>query len=131
MTVDAQISLKWLLAREQEAFQLRECRRQAACSALRAAVSSVAPSYAHVGRAFLFGSVTRLGGLGADSDLDVAVEGTLSAEEFFALWRDLERATDSGPIDLVELDQRDVHFTQRIRETGELIYERKTPDSQG
>jgi predicted nucleotidyltransferase len=131
MTVDAQVSLKWLLAREQEAYELRERRRQAARDALRAAVSSVAPSYAQVGRAFLFGSVTRPGGLGADSDLDVAVEGMLSAEEIFALWRDLEHAADSGPIDLVELDQRDVHFAQRIRETGELIYERKTPDSPG
>jgi predicted nucleotidyltransferase len=131
MTIDVQVSLNRLLAREQETYQLRERRRQAACDALRAAVRFVAPRYAQVDRAFIFGSVTRPGGLGEASDLDVAVEGTLSAEAFFALWRDLERAVDSGPIDLVELDQRSVHFVQRVREAGELIYERNASDSQG
>jgi hypothetical protein len=59
--------------------------------------------------------VTRPGGLNEASDLDVAIEGALGAEDFFALWRDLERAVDSWPVDLVELDRRDVHFAQRIR----------------
>lgn len=131
MVIDAQVSLNWLRTREQEAYQLRERRRRVACDALRAAVRSVAPHYVQVERAFLFGSVTRPGGLSEASDLDVAVEGTLGAEAFFALWRDLERAVDSGPIDLVELDQRSVHFVQRVRETGELIYERQAPHSQG
>ncbi len=130
-TADVQASLHWLLEREQKAYQLRERRRQAAVQALRAAIASVASDYPQVRRVFLFGSATRPGGLGAASDLDVAVEGTLSAEEFFAFWRDLERTVDVGPIDLVELDRRDVYFAQRIRETGELIYERETPGPQG
>ncbi len=131
MVVDAQVSRNWLLRREQEEDQHRERRRQVARDALRTAVCSVAPRYPQVHRAFLFGSVTRPGGLNETSDLDVAVEGVLGAEDFFALWRELERAVDSWPVDLVELDQRSVHFVQRVRETGELIYERKAPDSQG
>lgn len=95
-TADVQASLHWLLEREQKAYQLRERRRQAAVQALRAAIASVAPDYPQVRRVFLFGSATRPGGLGAASDLDVAVEGTLSAEEFFAFWRDLERAEVFG-----------------------------------
>ncbi len=131
MAIDVQASRDWLLTRERAAYQLRERRRQAAFDALGAAVRAVAPRYLQVRRAFLFGSVTRPGGLNETSDLDVAVEGTLGAEDFFAFWRELERAVDSWPVDLVELDRRSVHFVQRIRETGELIYERKTPDSQG
>ncbi len=131
MAIDVQVSRNWLLAREQESFRQRERRRQGARAALRTAVCAVAPRYPQVHRAFLFGSVTRPGGLNETSDLDVAVEGALGAEDFFALWRELERAVDSWPVDLVELDRRSVHFVQRVRETGELIYERKAPDSQG
>jgi predicted nucleotidyltransferase len=131
MAIDVQVSRNWLLAREQEGFRQRERRRQVARAALCTAVCAVAPRYPQVDRAFLFGSVTRPGGLNETSDLDVAVEGVLGAEDFFALWRELERAVDSWPVDLVELDRRSVHFVQRVRETGELIYERKAPDSQG
>jgi hypothetical protein len=57
--------------------------------------------------------------------VDVAVEGKLSAEDYFALWRALEE--ESGqPVDLVELTE-DLPFAHRIREQGEILYERGHP----
>jgi predicted nucleotidyltransferase len=63
--------------------------------------------------------------MGPRSDVDVAVEGKLSAEDYFALWRALEE--ESGqPVDLVELTE-DLPFAHRIREQGEILYERGHP----
>ena len=61
------------------------------------------------------------------SDVDLALEGDLTAEDYFALWRELERAAEGWSLDLAELD-RDLHFAGRVREGGELIYERPNPD---
>ena len=130
MAIDVQASRDWLITRERAAYQLRERRRRAAFDAVGAAVRAIAPRYPQVRRAFLFGSVTRPGGLSEISDLDVAVEGMLGAEEFFALWRELEQTVDEWPVDLVELDRRAAHFARRVWETGELIYERTAPDPQ-
>ena len=91
--------------------------------AMRAAIHAVLPSFPAVRRVYLFGSVLRSGAMRAVSDVDVAVEGELSAEEYFALWRELERAAPGWAIDLVEIE-RTPRLAARIRETGELIYER-------
>ncbi len=63
-----------------------------------------------------------------DSDVDVAIEGDLSAEEYFALWRELEEASGEV-IDLRELN-KDLPLTWRIQEVGELVYERSLPDAE-
>jgi predicted nucleotidyltransferase len=65
--------------------------------------------------------------LRSDSDVDVAIEGDLSAEAYFALWRELERAIPGRPVEIVELRQG-LHFAERVRQTGELIYERPDTD---
>ncbi|MBC7225959.1 MAG: nucleotidyltransferase domain-containing protein [Thermoflexales bacterium] len=115
------------LRRRREAeYRAREERRQ---QALRDAALRVFPRFPAVRRAHLFGSVTRPGEMGRRSDVDVAVEGKLSAEDYFALWRALEEATGQ-PVDLVELTD-DVPFARRVRESGEVVYERRTPDAEG
>ena len=53
----------------------------------------------------------------------------LEAEQYFALWRQLEQAVVSWPVDLVELDQ-EVPFAVRVPEQGEVIYERTDSDPQ-
>jgi len=73
--------------------------------------------------------VLRPGALRSTSDIDLAVEGRLSAGEYFALWRELERAAVGWPIDLVELD-RDLRFAARVREQGELIYGHPDSDAE-
>lgn len=115
-----------LRARHERAYQAAEQRRQAALSAIRAAACAVFPRFPGVRRAYVFGSALRPGAMRADSDIDIAVEGTLFAEEYFALWRELEHAAGDWTIDLVELD-REVRFADRVREEGVLLYER--PDS--
>jgi predicted nucleotidyltransferase len=115
-----------LRARQEQQYLARERGRLAALQALRNAVCSVLPCFPGVRRVYVFGSVLRPGAWRSTSDVDLAVEGKLSAEEYFALWRELERAALNWPIDLVELD-RDLRFADRVREQGELIYER--PDS--
>lgn len=81
----------YLEAREGKRFQTREDGRLRALEMARAAIQTVLPAFPRVRRAFLFGSITRPGAMRRDSDIDIAVEGGLSAEEYFALWRDLDR----------------------------------------
>ena len=104
----------------------REKRRQAARDAVRAAAARVFPRYAAVQRAYLFGSATRPGALRRTSDIDIAIEGAVDAQTYFAVWRALELALENWHIDVVEL-KPDVWFAARVREQGEVIYER--PDS--
>jgi len=119
----------YLQARQKQAHKRREQRRQVALQALRTAAQSILPRFPHIRRAYLFGSVLRPGALRSTSDIDVAIEGRLEAEEYFALWRQLEQAVVSWPVDLVELDQ-EVPFAARVREQGEVIYERTDSDPQ-
>ena len=110
-----------LRARLERQHRAREQRRQAALEALRAAACAVLPRFSAVRCAYLFGSVLRPGALRPTSDIDIAIEGGLDAQEYFALWRELERAAPGWLIDLVELDQ-DLCFAALVRERGELIY---------
>ena len=66
-----------------------------------------------------------------DSDIDVGVEGELTAEDFFALWREIEAAAPGWEVDLVELDRSRVHFAERVRQEVELVYAAGNPDAQG
>lgn len=91
-----------LRARQERQYQVRE-RRQAALRSVRVAARSVLSRFPCVRRAYLFGSVLRPGDMRSTSDVDVAVEGSLKAEDYFALWRELERAAEGWLIDLVEL----------------------------
>jgi predicted nucleotidyltransferase len=119
-----------LRTRQARRLQIGEQQRQDVLRALRAAARSILPGFPCVRRAYLFGSALRPGPLRSTSYLDVAIEGTLNAEEYFALWRALERAVTDRPIDLVELD-RDLRLAARVREEGELIYEPPVSDAEG
>jgi len=123
MVVDAKASRAYLEARAAQERQAAEERRQAALAALAAGAPAVFARFSQVRRAYLFGSALDAGAFLAASDLDIAVDAVLDAEGFFTLWRDLEAAVPGWEIDLIELDRRDVYFADRVRETGELIYE--------
>ena len=115
-----------LQARQARQYAEREKRRQAARDSVRAAAASVFPRYPAVRRAYLFGSAVRPGALRMTSDVDIAIEGVLDAETYFAVWRALEMAAEEWNIEVIELGT-DLRFASRVREQGELIYER--PDS--
>lgn len=97
--------------------QLRHQAREAAI----AAIHQVIPHYPCIAQIYLFGSVTHPGQFRHDSDVDIAVAGT-DAAAYFALWRDLEAACPGWAIDLREINESS-HFTNVVRQTGELIYE--------
>ena len=90
-----------LRTRQEQEYRVRETRRQAALQSVCVAARSVLPRFPRVRRAYLFGSVLRPGSMRSTSDVDVAIEGGLTAEEYFALWRELESAATGWLIDLV------------------------------
>lgn len=126
-TVDIAACRAHLQARKRQRDREREALRQQVIQIIRAAVPPVLGDFPQVRRAYVFGSVVRPGAaLRSDSDVDVAIEGTLSAEAYFALWRELERAIPGWAVEVVELGG-DLRFAERVRQMGEIIYER--PDS--
>ena len=75
-------------------------------------------------RIYQWGSVLDPRRFSEISDIDIAVEGVASAEQFFAIYRDAEALTDL-PLDLVELDKIDPLHAETIRQKGKLVHERK------
>jgi predicted nucleotidyltransferase len=124
---DLAASRAYLISRQQRAYQVAEQLRQTALHAVYRAARLVLPRFPGVERAYVFGSVLRSGAMHAGSDIDIALEGRLSAEEYFALWRALENELSEWTVDLVELDQ-EVRFADFVREQGALIYERSDSD---
>ena len=118
-----------LRQREESNYQARESRRLAAREAILAAIQMVLPRYSAVKRVYLFGSVTCAGAFHPNSDIDVAVEG-VTTSDYFPLWRELEEAVSDWMIDLRDLKEPS-YFSQRVRQQGELVYERKDPTPQG
>jgi predicted nucleotidyltransferase len=112
-----------LRALYEQQYAEREHRRQAAWEAALAAVRQVVPDYPAIERVYLFGSVLLPGAMHQNSDIDVAVDTRLSAEDYFAFWRDLERAAPGWQIDLRELEEEG-HFAAGVRERGMVVYER-------
>ncbi len=107
------------LQRDQES---RERQRLQALQAMRDKAPAILTAYPSVRRAYLFGSVTRPGAFRPTSDIDIALEGTTAAE-YFAVWRDLERALPGWVMDVREITGTSP-FADLIRKTGMLIYER-------
>ena len=124
---DLAASRAYLISCQEQAYQVAEQLRQTALHAVYRAARLVLPRFPGVERAYVFGSVLRPGAMHAGSDIDIALEGRLSAEEYFALWRALENELSEWTVDLVELDQ-EVRFADFVREQGALIYERSDSD---
>ena len=103
----------------------REDRRRQALRVTREKAPAILTEYPSVRRAYLFGSVTRTGAFHPASDIDIALEET-TAEEYFAVWRDLDRVLSDWMVDVREIDASS-SFANLIRETGVLIYERENP----
>jgi predicted nucleotidyltransferase len=115
--------IKHVQRRRQENEKLRQQARQAVSQA----ITEVADRYPTVQRVYLFGSVIRPGAFQAGSDVDVGIEGATMAR-CFDIWRDLEQVVSEWSLDVRALDAQDP-FSERIRQKGELIYERAVPTS--
>jgi predicted nucleotidyltransferase len=114
------------LERKREA---QEARRQRALESVRKEAPAILSRWPCVHRAYLFGSITRPGAFHKGSDVDIAVEG-VTAEEYLAVWRALERALPDWAIDLRDITPAST-FADLVRRTGVLIYAREHTSAAG
>ncbi|MCP4751776.1 MAG: nucleotidyltransferase domain-containing protein [Proteobacteria bacterium] len=79
----------------------------------------------HPERIFQWGSLLNEKNFSGISDIDVAIEGDYTAEEFFRMYgqaMDLTRF----PLDLVEMNRIDPLHAESIRKKGRKVYERRS-----
>lgn len=110
-------------AREKRLRQKREARRQKALQMAQQVIPPIAATYPSVRRVYLFGSILRPGFFHQQSDIDIALDGS-TAHDYFDFWRTLEEAMPNWTIDVRELDNNSF-FSNQVRQTGLLLYERK------
>ena len=77
----------------------------------------------HPARIYQWGSLLDPRTFAEWSDIDIAVEGIASAEQFLALYREASELTGFA-LDLVQLEQAHPVYAASIRERGRLVYER-------
>lgn len=58
------------------------------------------------------------------SDIDVAVEGVLSADEYFKMLGDVDALTEFQ-IDLVQIEKIEPVYAEKIKKNGRIVYERE------
>jgi predicted nucleotidyltransferase len=126
MAVEAHIDVRQVA----EFFRQRAVARQArldtrfehAWQDCRSIIQLILQKY-HPVRVYQWGSLLDRQKFSEISDIDLAVEGLASPEQFFALYRDAEALTDF-PLDLVEWEHIDPLHQASIRRKGRLVYER-------
>ena len=57
------------------------------------------------------------------SDIDIAVEGIKSVEEYFQMYGEVSKLTDFT-LDLIEIEKIEPVYAESIRKKGKLIYEK-------
>lgn len=77
----------------------------------------------HPARIYQWGSLLDPRTFAEWSDIDIAVEGITSAEQFLALYGEACELT-SFEVDLVQIEKAHPVYAASIRERGRLIYER-------
>ena len=75
-------------------------------------------------RIYQWGSLLNRRHFSGISDIDIAVEGIGSAEQYFRMIGESAELTDF-PIDIVEIEKIDPVHAESIRRKGRLVYERK------
>ncbi len=102
MPIDIQAARRAFLSRQQKTLEQHEALRQNALQAVRSVAPAIIAKYPTVTATYLFGSILRPGAFQTNSDIDIAIEGG-SAEDYFALWRELEEVLPDWFIDLREV----------------------------
>jgi predicted nucleotidyltransferase len=72
---------------------------------------------------YLFGSQAT-GTQVAGSDIDIALEGVASADEYFQIYGEAMKLTDF-PLDIIEIERIEPEFREMIVQQGRLVHERK------
>ncbi len=76
----------------------------------------------HPKRIYQWGSLIDGSHFTERSDIDIAIEGITSAEQFFAILGEAERLTNF-PIDLVQMESIHTLHAESIRRKGKIVYE--------
>ena len=76
-----------------------------------------------VTRIYQWGSLLEESHFSEISDIDIAIEGDVSAEDFFRLYGEAMEMTNFH-LDLVQLDKIDPLHAKSIRKKGRIVYER-------
>lgn len=74
-------------------------------------------------RIYQWGSLLHPEDFSEISDIDIAVEGIASTEQFFSLLSEADELTDF-PLDMIEIDKIHPLHAESIRKKGRLVYER-------
>jgi predicted nucleotidyltransferase len=112
-----------LLDRELDDVHRNQLLAERAASDVGAIVEMIVIKYAPH-RIYQWGSLLRSGAFKPYSDIDIAVEGILDAERFFALLEDVQKMT-VFPVDLVQLEKIAPEYADDIRRNGKVLYEYK------
>ena len=75
-------------------------------------------------RIYQWGSLLNEKYFSAISDIDIAIEGVKSAEQYFQMIGEAMELTDFA-LDLVDIEKIDPVHGESIRKRGRLVYERK------
>ena len=74
-------------------------------------------------RIYQWGSLLHQENFSEISDIDIAVEGIASTEQFFSLLSETDELTNF-PLDMIELEKIHPLHAESIRKKGRLVYER-------
>jgi predicted nucleotidyltransferase len=108
----------------------RERTRRARTALLEQAQSDARAIIERIARAhnpqriYQWGSLVETGHFTELSDIDIALEGLRSAEEYFAIIGEAMGMT-AFPIDIIELEKVDAETAEGIRRRGRIVHERK------
>ena len=72
---------------------------------------------------YQWGSLLKADGFDMNSDIDIAVEGINSTENFFELYGEALSMTNF-PIDIVEMEKIDPIHAESIKKHGKVVYEK-------
>jgi predicted nucleotidyltransferase len=87
-------------------------------SILKMIVASYCPE-----RVYQWGSLLRPERFRDYSDIDIAVEGSMSPDAYFEMLGKAQTMTEF-PVDIVQLDKIEPEFSESIRQQGRVVYER-------
>jgi len=95
-----------------------------ACNDFNRIVSHIISTYRPL-RIYQWGSLLHPEHFSEISDIDIALEGLSSPDEYFAILGDVMNMS-SFPLDIIDLGKVDAETAAFIKQRGKLIYERES-----
>jgi predicted nucleotidyltransferase len=113
---------QFLINRAKQRESFLNNRYNQACQDFQKILDKIIKDYNPV-RIYQWGSLLNRKHFSELSDIDIAVEGIISAEEIFRLYGDIMDMTDMS-VDLIQIEKIEPEFKALIKEKGKIVYER-------